>query len=95
MVRGPEIWRTSTSPNSAEGWTASRIDTPRGRCSNSYDERLRAAASLKRGWVPASSLLHPPEEHSPLTPLAGALGGTAGSSARGSGSNGAEMGVKR
>ncbi len=39
-----------------------------------YDELLRAAASLKRGWVPASLLLVRLKSSSPQTPLAAALG---------------------
>jgi TnpA family transposase len=39
-----------------------------------YDELLRAAASLKRGWVPASLVLTRLKNSSPQTPLAAALG---------------------
>jgi Tn3 transposase DDE domain len=39
-----------------------------------YDELLRAAASLKRGWVPASLLLTRLKNSSPQTPLAATLG---------------------
>jgi TnpA family transposase len=39
-----------------------------------YDELLRTAASLKRGWVPASLLLTRLRNSSPQTPLAAALG---------------------
>ncbi len=38
-----------------------------------YDELLRAAGSLKRGWVPASLLLTRLKNSSPQTPLAPAL----------------------
>jgi TnpA family transposase len=44
------------------------------RIREQYDELLRAAASLKRGWVPASLLLTRLRNSSPQTPLAGSLG---------------------
>lgn len=43
------------------------------RIRDQYDELLRAAASLKRGWVPASLLLSRLKNSSPQTPLAAAL----------------------
>lgn len=39
-----------------------------------YDDMLRLAASLKRGWVPASLLITRLKNASPQTPLAAALG---------------------
>jgi TnpA family transposase len=39
----------------------------------SYDELLRLAGSLKRGWVPASQLLSRMSNTSPQTPLAAAM----------------------
>jgi TnpA family transposase len=50
------------------------------RITEQYDQLLRLAGSLKRGWVPASLLITRMENSSPQTPLAAAPN-TAGSSA--------------
>ena len=39
-----------------------------------YDDLLRTAASLKRGWVPASLLITPLKNATPQSPVAAALG---------------------
>ncbi len=44
------------------------------RIHEQYDDLLRAAASLKRGWVPASLLITRLKNSSPQSPLAAALG---------------------
>src|SRR5450755_4035145 len=43
------------------------------RITEQYDQLLRLAGSLKRGWVPASLLITRMENSSPQTPLAAAL----------------------
>jgi hypothetical protein len=52
--------------------SCARVPAPPAR--EHYDELLRAAASLKRAWVPASLLLTRLKNSSPQTPLAAALG---------------------